>query len=162
MRSHDTELTSALAAVTSFQGAVQQADDKIRTLITVLGMQAGFVTAQLGLLARNSQTRVPGLVVLALFAVALVLAGVQLFLALRPNTDGPPGAGNRFAFPSVALHSWPVGGSLRAQCREAREVARLLARLAMVKHRRVRRAMMWTGCAFLSSLVSLVLLVVTG
>jgi hypothetical protein len=68
---------------------------------------------------------------------------------------------NQFAFPNVANDFSPVRVSVREQCAQAREVGRVLANLAMVKHRYIRRAMYGTCALFASALGSLVLTVVS-
>jgi hypothetical protein len=83
-----------------------------------------------------------------------------LLRALIPRTAPPPGH-NQFAFPSVANDLGPIRVSVREQHAQAHEVGRVLAKLAMVKHRHIRRAMYGTCALFASALGSLVLTVVT-
>lgn len=157
--SADQELTVTLATVTSFQGAVQHADDKLRTIVAVLGMVTAFLGAQLAVFARPTApglSDISCLIAVSLFLVCELAAGMHVFRGLSPYTRAPS-LPNRFAFPSVAGLN---GGllpctSVREQCLQAWQLAGMLARLAMQKNRHIRHALTWTGCAYLSSMVSL-------
>jgi hypothetical protein len=132
----------------------------------VQGGLTALMTAQFGLLARPAQPtvgRVLAFVVLGLFVLGCVVSGIHLFHALRPRMVAPSSP-NRFAFPSVAAYAapWPPQADARQQCAEARQVAKMLAELAMTKHRHVRRALYWTCAALASSFASLLLLTALG
>ena len=156
------ELDTALSTVTSFQGAVQHADDKVRTVVAVQSTITALVAAQLAFLPAvrmESGLRAAVFAILAFFVSGYVYSAYELVQALRPRTERLT-APNRFAFPTVA------GGSpsrapvpLRQQCAEAHQLSRLLADLAMVKHRHVRRALTGTAVLFLCGPL---LLLVTG
>jgi hypothetical protein len=154
----------ALANVASFQGAVQHADDKAKTVVTVLGMLTAFVATQLGLFVKIGSigfTQLLALAILVAFFVAHVVAGIHLFHVLVPRLDDPGGE-NRFAFPSVARELiLPATTSMRVCGDEAWRLAGLLARRAVVKHGHVRKALYWTSCAYISSVTSLVLFVLS-
>jgi uncharacterized membrane protein len=146
------ELDTALSTVASFQGAVQHADEKVRTVVAVQSTIAALVAAQLALLPAvqpGAGLRTAVFAILAVFVTGYGYSAYELVQALRPRTErfAVP---NRFAFPTVA------GGShllvpvpVRRQCAEAHQLSRLLAELAMVKHRHVRRALAGTGVLFL-------------
>ncbi|GAA2795207.1 hypothetical protein [Saccharopolyspora taberi] len=161
-RKETSGLDVALATMGSFQGVVQHADEKVRTLVAVHGGLTAFMTAQLGLLAKPalpSQASIVGITLLGVFVAGSVLSGVHLFQALRSRTAGPSEP-NRFAFPNVAAGVRPLTqhDDLNRQCAEAWRVAKLLAELAVAKHRHVNRALMWTVPAIAASIGSLVLL----
>ncbi|WP_158891099.1 Pycsar system effector family protein [Amycolatopsis anabasis] len=155
------ELTTALATITLFQGAVQHADEKVRTLVAVQGMLTALLTVQFGLLA-NSTGAAPArglaFALLGLFAVAFAVSSHQLVQALRPRLPGTSGD-NRFAFPAVATfdRTWAPQGTARNQGEQAREVAQLLAELAMRKHRHVRRSLVGMAGMLTSTLATLLL-----
>ncbi|AHI01022.1 hypothetical protein [Kutzneria albida] len=162
----DEGLGVALTTVASFQGAVQHADDKIRTIAALLGTLAAFVAAQLALFAKPAYGVTDNaLVIVALCAFVLsnAAAGLHLFRGLTPRT-GIPEHPNRFAFPSVAVHPsatcW-VPEPVAAQREDALRLARVLARLAMAKNRHVRWGLLWTAGAYFSSLVMLVAFLVS-
>lgn len=152
----------ALVNVASFQGAVQHADDKAKTVVTVLGMLTAFVAAQLGLFVKATAmgfTQLLALAILVVFFVAHVAAGVHLLHVLAPRL-GVMGDLNRFAFPSVARQLIPpLPASARVCGDEAWQLAALLARRAVAKHDHVRKALHWASCAYVSSVLSLVLFV---
>ncbi|WP_370962224.1 hypothetical protein [Amycolatopsis sp. cg9] len=158
----ERELGTALSTVTSFQGAVQHADEKVRTVVAVQSTITALIAAQLAFLpaARPAPgLRVTVFAILVFFVVGYVYSAYELVQALRPRTERLA-VPNRFAFPTVAgasRASLPV--SLRQQCTEAQQLSKLLAELAMVKHRHVRRALAGTGVLFLCGPL---LLLVTG
>lgn len=159
-------LNTALATVASFQGAVQHADEKLRTAVTVEGMLTAFMTAEVSFLSKQATSEVVRILLFLLlgaFVVSCVVSGVHIFQALRPRTVGPVGY-NQFAFPNVAsdAHSLQTQSSARQQCAEARRLAKVLAQLAMIKHHHVRRALVWMIGAFASSLATLLLFVLPG
>ncbi|GAB2735253.1 hypothetical protein [Amycolatopsis magusensis] len=147
----ETELSTALHTIAFFQGLVQHADEKARTVVAVQTMIAALVTAQLGMLGKPPTGAVSRLVILSIlvcFAIAYVHSSFHLVQAIRPRTAAPSGD-NRFAFPSVAAGSADlVHVPLRKQCAQAHDVIRLLAVLAMRKHRHVRSALAGTCALF--------------
>ncbi|GAB3148778.1 hypothetical protein GCM10027258_44350 [Amycolatopsis stemonae] len=142
------ELGTTLTTVTSFQGAVHHADEKARTVVAVHSTVTALVAAQLTFLSATHPApalRTVVLVILAFFVAGSIFSAYQLVQALRPRIQRPAEP-NRFAFPSVAGSTGTVAPvSARQQCAEAQQVARLLADLAMRKHRHVRRALAGTG-----------------
>jgi hypothetical protein len=154
-----SELTTTLATVTFFQGAVQHADEKARTVVAVQTMITALVATQAGFLGSTRAGSVPRMVVLGAlvcFALAYAFASLHVFLAIRPRTAAPSGT-NQFAFPSVAAGTAVSGrGGQREQSEQARELTRLLASLAMRKHHHVRSALAGTCVLFASALVLLV------
>ncbi|HEY3482847.1 MAG TPA: hypothetical protein VGL02_28515, partial [Streptomyces sp.] len=81
------ELTTTLTTVTFFQGAVQHADEKARTVVAVQTMIGALVATQVGFLggARSgSVSRMIFLAALLCFACAYAYASLQVFLAIRP------------------------------------------------------------------------------
>ncbi|MDX3195563.1 hypothetical protein PV458_44790 [Streptomyces sp. MN03-5084-2B] len=147
------ELDTALSTVTSFQGAVQHADDKVRTVVAVQSTITALVAAQLAFLPAVQPAawlRTAVLVILACFVTGYGYSAYELVQALRPRTERLA-VPNRFAFPAVAggAVTTVTAGPVRRQCAEAQQLARLLADLAMVKHRHVRRALAGTGILFL-------------
>ncbi|WP_103353514.1 hypothetical protein [Amycolatopsis sp. CA-128772] len=145
------ELDTALSTVTSFQGAVQHADDKVRTVVAVQSTITALVAAQLAFLPAAQPAaglRAAVFAILACFVAGYGYSAYQLVQALRPRTERLT-VPNRFAFPTVAsgaVTTAPV--PVRRQCAEAHQLSRLLADLAMVKHRHVRRALAGTGVLF--------------
>jgi hypothetical protein len=160
----EAELGTTLTTVSFFQGAVQHADEKVRTVVAVQTMVTAMVTAQVGLLGTPRSASVPRFavfVVLFCFVAAYAYSSFHLVQAVRPRTSGPTGQ-NRFAFPSVATNpAEPLGGSLRGQCAQAHEMAGLLAALAMRKHRHLRFALAGTCVLFSSGLGLLVMTVLS-
>jgi len=147
------EVATALTTVTFFQGAVQHADEKARTVVAVQTMITALVAAQAGFLGSARSGSVPRLVLvgaLICFALAYAYASLHVFLAIRPRTAAPSSE-NQFAFPSVAAGT---AVTIRAAQREqAHELIRLLAALAMRKHHHVRSALAGTCALFASALV---------
>ncbi|WP_134731159.1 MULTISPECIES: Pycsar system effector family protein [Amycolatopsis] len=160
----EAELDIVLTTVSSFQGAVQHADDKARTLVSVLAMITAMATAQLGLLGTAHPPAVSRFVVTAVlvcFAAAYVFSAVHLVQAIWPRT-GSPAPDNQFAFPSVAVGAVEARPrSVRDQRTQAGDLALLLARLAMRKHRHVRCALAGI-CVLLASGPGLLLLAALG
>ena len=154
------ELATTLATLTLFHNAVQHADDKAHTVVAIQTMLTAMVVAQLTFLAEPGTGTFAWLVILAVFVPGYLQSSYHLLRALIPRTAPPPGY-NQFAFPSVANDPGPIRVSLREQCAQAHEVGRVLANLAMVKHRHIRRAMYGTSALFASALGSLVLTVVS-
>ncbi|WP_410572843.1 hypothetical protein [Amycolatopsis sp. cmx-4-61] len=154
------ELATTLTTVTFFQGAVQHADEKARTVIAVQTMITALVAAQLGFLGGARAGSVPRMVfvgALLCFACAYAYASLQVYLAIRPRTAAPSEE-NQFAFPSVAAGTAVTGRvGAREQSDQAHELVRLLAALAMRKHRHVRLALTGTCVLFSSALVLLVM-----
>lgn len=156
-------LATTLSTLTLFQGAVQHADDKARTVVAIQTMLTAMVAAQLTFLTDphpEGTAKIAQLVVLAIFVPGYLQSSCHLLRALIPRT-APPAGRNQFAFPSVASDPLLARLSPREQCAQAFEVGRLLANLAMVKHRHVRRAMYGTCGLFVSALGSLVVTVVS-
>jgi hypothetical protein len=153
------ELTITLSTLTLFQGAVQHADDKARTVVAIQTALTAMVAAEVTFLVDPQPTgsaRIGLLVVLAVFVSGYLQSTSHLLRALIPRTATVSGR-NQFAFPSVASDVPSVARlSLREQCVHAAEVGRVLANIAMVKHRHVRRAMYGTGALFISALSALV------
>ncbi|MEV6646127.1 hypothetical protein [Amycolatopsis sp. NPDC051371] len=153
------ELATTLTTVTFFQGAVQHADEKARTVVAVQTMITALVATQAGLLGSVRAGSVPRTILLGAlicFALAYAFASLHVFLAIRPRTTAPSGA-NQFAFPSVAAGTAVSGrGNQREQSEQAHELTRLLAALAMRKHHHVRFALAGTCALFASALVLLV------
>jgi hypothetical protein len=146
------ELDTALSTVSSFQGAVQHADDKVRTVVAVQSTITALVAAQLAFLPAvqpASGLRIAVFAILAVFVTGYGYSAYELVQALRPRTERLA-VPNRFAFPTVAGGSHAIiPVPVRRQCTEAHQLSRLLAELAMVKHRHVRRALAGTGVLFL-------------
>jgi predicted histidine transporter YuiF (NhaC family) len=151
-----SELATTLTTVTFFQGAVQHADEKVRTVVAVQTMITALVAAQAGLLGNGRAGSAPRAILvgaLICFALGYAYASLHVFLAIRPRTT-PPSGTNRFAFPSVAAGTAVTGhGGHREQAEQAGELGRLLAALAMRKHHHVRSAMAGTCVLFASALV---------
>ncbi|WP_410611672.1 hypothetical protein [Amycolatopsis sp. lyj-109] len=146
------ELDTALSTITSFQGAVQHADDKVRTVVAVQSTITALVAAQLAFLPAVQPAawlRTAVFAILACFVMGYGYSAYELVQALRPRTERLA-VPNRFAFPTVAGGGvTTVPGPVRRQCAEAHQLSRLLADLAMVKHRHVRRALAGTVVLFL-------------
>ena len=154
------ELATTLATLTLFYGAVQHADDKARTVVAIQTMLTAMIAAQLTFLVEPGAATFAQWVILAVFVPGYLQSLYHLLRALIPRTAPTPGH-NQFAFPSVANDLGPIRVSVREQCAQAHEVGRVLAKLAMVKHRHIRRAMYGTCALFASALGSLVLTVVS-
>jgi hypothetical protein len=152
------ELATTFATLTFFHGAVQHADDKARTVVAIQTMLTAMVAAQLTFLVKPNV--IAQLMILAVFVPGYLQSSCHLLGALIPRT-APTLGHNQFAFPSVANDLDPVRVSVREQCTQAHEVVRVLANLAMVKHRHIRRAVYGTCALFVSALGSLVLTVVS-
>jgi len=149
------ELATTLTTLTLFHGAVQHADDKARTVVAIQTMLMATVAAQFAFLMGPG---VAQLAVLAVFVPGYVQSSCHLLGALLPRL-ALTSARNRFAFPSVATDPGASPMTVREQCLHAQEVSRVLAHLAMVKHRHIRRAMYGTYALFVAALGSLVLAV---
>lgn len=152
------ELATTLTTLTLFHGAVQHADDKARTVVAIQTMLMATVAAQFAFLVGPGAARVAQLAILAVFVPGYVQSSCHLLRALLPRL-APTSAHNQFAFPSVATDPGTAQVSVQDQCVHAHEVTRVLANLAMVKHRHIRRAMYGTCALFVSTLGSLVLTV---
>jgi hypothetical protein len=152
------ELATTLTTLTLFHGAVQHADDKARTVVAIQTMLMATVAAQFAFLVGPGAARVAQLAILAVFVPGYVQSSCHLLRALLPRL-APTSTHNQFAFPSVATDPGATRVSVQDQCVHAHEVTRVLANLAMVKHRHIRRAMYGTGALFVSTLGSLVLTV---
>lgn len=142
----ETELSTALSTVGSFQNSIQHADTKVAVLLTMQGALSVFgasVPVRLGKLG-TGQWWVAAVTwtLAALFTVSLVVGTFHLASALRPRLT-PPGA-NRFAFPSVAAsQTVPTPVPVAQERDEAWRLAATLARIAVAKHDRVWRAVPW-------------------
>ncbi|MGW4062603.1 hypothetical protein ACWEGE_30275 [Amycolatopsis sp. NPDC004747] len=145
-----------LATIAFFQGAVQHADEKARTVVAVQTMITALVATQAGFLGTARSGSVPRTVlfgVLICFAVAYAYASLHILLAIRPRTAAPSSE-NQFAFPSVAAGTAVSGRAVRRE--QAQELTRLLASLAMRKHRHVRSALAGTCLLFATALALIV------
>jgi hypothetical protein len=151
------ELATTLTTLTLFHGAVQHADDKARTVVAIQTMLMATLAAQFAFLPAPGAMRVAQLVLLAIFVPGYVHSSCHLLRALLPRM-AQTSARNPFAFPSVAVAA-DVTGLLPVdeQCAHAHEVGRVLARLAMMKHWHIRRAMYGTCALFVSTVGSLAL-----
>jgi hypothetical protein len=154
------ELATTLATLTLFHSAVQHADDKARTVVAIQTMLTAMVAAQLTFLVKPGAATLAQLAILSVFVPGYFHSSYHLLRALVPRTV-PTSEHNRFAFPSVATDLGPIRVSAQEQCAQAHEVGRVLANIAMVKHRHIRRAMYSTCALFASALGSLVLTVVS-
>lgn len=150
------ELATALTTLTLFHGAVQHADDKARTVVAIQTMLTATVAAQFAFFLAAGPMRVVQLGVLAFFVPGYVHSSYHLVRALLPRL-ARTSARNPFAFPSVAVAADTAELPVREQREHASEVGRVLARLAMVKHSHIRRAMYGTCVLFVSTVVSLTL-----
>ncbi|MGW3959255.1 hypothetical protein ACWED2_05495 [Amycolatopsis sp. NPDC005003] len=150
------QLATTLTTITFFQGAVQHADEKARTVVAVQTMITALVATQAGLLGSARSGSVPRTVffgALICFAMAYAYASLHILLAIRPRTTAPSSE-NQFAFPSIAAGTAVSGRA--AQREQAQELTRLLASLAMRKHRHVRSALAGTCVLFASALTLIV------
>jgi hypothetical protein len=154
------ELATTLATLTLFHSAVQHADDKARTVVAIQTMLTAMVAAQLTFLVEPGAAMSAQFVILAVFVTGHLQSSYHLLRAITPRIV-PNSQYNQFAFPSVANDLSPIRMSTREQCAQAHEVGRVLANLAMVKHRHIRRAMYGTCALFASAVGSLVLTVVS-
>jgi hypothetical protein len=129
-------------------------------VVAVQSTITALVAAQLTFLpeAQPPSLRAVVFAVLTLFVAGYVYSAYELVQALRPRTERLADP-NRFAFPTVSGASGVVGpASARQQCAEAQQLAGLLAELAMVKHRHVRRALAGTSVLFLCGPVLLLVI----
>lgn len=150
------ELATTLTTLTLFHGAVQHADEKARTVVAIQTMLMATVAAQFAFLLTPGAMRVAQLTVLAIFVPGYVHSSCHLLRALLPRM-AQTSARNPFAFPSVAVAASRTELPVGEQCTHAHEVSRVLARLAMVKHWHIRRAMYGTCALFVSTVGSLAL-----
>ncbi len=147
------DLQVGLVTAASLQASIRHADAKAVAFLTIEGAIA---VASIDRTASLMATRNP--VVLFLAGVLLILLGTglvtatwQLVLAMRPQLGGARGD-NRFGFPNLARSGrWPSGTTVRRQRDEAWEFVWALARIAMAKHRRVRRSTPWLVMSMASS-----------
>ncbi|WFE24865.1 hypothetical protein O7623_15615 [Solwaraspora sp. WMMD791] len=156
------ELDVACAITASFQASIQHADTKgsmlavlVSGVVTLLVTQAGPLRATL---SGAGPTAAVLVVVLTVLVAALAATGLHLAAALRPRIT-PPGPTNRFAFPAMAgtdppRDGGPGPGDLRA---EAWALNRLLAEIALTKHRHIAAAIRGTVLLVVAGLASLVL-----
>ena len=148
----EAELSTMLNTISSFQGAVHHADEKVRTIVAVQTLITAMVTAQLALLGPPRSTSALHVAILLCFVAAYAHSSFHLVQAIWPRTSAPSGE-NRFAFPSVAIDKVSTfHRSLPDQCDQAHEMTRLLAALAMRKHRHVRFALAGICVLFSSGL----------
>ena len=150
------ELATTLTTLTLFHGAVQHADDKARTVVAIQTMLMATVAAQFAFLLAPGVMRMAHLAILAIFVPGYVHSSCHLLRALLPRM-AQTSARNPFAFPSVAVAVNSAELPVSEQCAHAHEVSRVLARVAMVKHWHIRRAMYGTCALFVSTVGSLAL-----
>ncbi|WJK42612.1 hypothetical protein O7608_09680 [Solwaraspora sp. WMMA2056] len=155
------ELDVACAITASFQASIQHADTKgsmlavlVSGVVTLLVTQAGPLRATLG----GAGPAAVLVVVLTVLVAALAATGLHLAAALRPRIT-PPGPTNRFAFPAMAgTDPPPAGGTRSGDLRaEAWALNRLLAEIALTKHRHIAAAIRGTVLLVVAGLASLVL-----
>jgi hypothetical protein len=146
------DLVLALRTAESFQRSIRHADTKTAALISAGCGMLAFLTAQAGLTAQGDDLASgvgpnrPLILLRVLFnviaAAGLVGAAWHLGAAIRPRLS-PPGRANRFAFAAAAHVGAPAPVGVRRQADDAWRLSRLLARIALDKHRRVQRGIDW-------------------
>lgn len=140
-------LTVALTTITVFNAYVQQAETKVTVAATVHLGAAALAASQAGGLAPLWEAGPAGVAVgvalLAGFGTGFLVAGCHLVLALRPDLRAP-GGGNGFGLVRRA------GTAPRTRAADARELAEVLAEVALRKHRHVRAALPWMALTFVS------------
>ncbi len=158
--SQDTwrDLQVAQATAASLQSSIRHADAKALALLTAEGGVAATVVDKALPTTLDSNPAVATLTVVlaATMVIAMTATTCHLALALRPRLAGA-GSANRFGFPDlVAVGRRPSIATARRHRDEAWDFVVALARIAMAKHRRIRRCMPWFLIS-LGSAVSLVL-----
>ncbi|MFI1383894.1 hypothetical protein [Embleya sp. NPDC020886] len=140
---------SDLAVLATLQSATQFADTKVGILGAV---QAGILATAIPRAdaVRDAWERGGAIgwlaVVLLAAQVSGFVAGIYCVAqALRPRLNPPP-APNRFSLPLLAAGDGtpPTGGD-RCEQREIWQFARVVAEVAVIKHRHVARAIVCTG-----------------
>jgi disulfide bond formation protein DsbB len=142
----------ALTALTTFQGYVQQADEKANVMVVVhTGGVVAVVTA-VGGTAGAQWSPVLGILLLG-FTVAFLVSGFHIMRALRPSTHAPAVA-NPFGVTGLdavpAVDPWTQAEQLWA-------MARFLGGIALAKNRALARATPWTALVFCLGVASAVL-----
>ncbi|MEG3635213.1 hypothetical protein [Micromonospora palythoicola] len=139
------DLHVGLATATSLQASIRHADAKALGLLTAEGAVAATVAEQVLPTTLHSIPIVVSFAVLltAAMVIAMTVATCQLALSLRPRLTGAGGA-NRFGFPDlVEFGKRPSIATARRHRDEAWDLVVTLARIAMMKHLRIRRCMPW-------------------
>lgn len=145
----------ALDTAASVQRSIRHADTKAAALIGVLGSVVTLAADSLPVLA-GGWWAIAAAVLGAGVAVGTAVTGHHLLRAMTPRL-AVPGAPNRFAFPAIAAGRLPDHDDVTAQHDEARVLVTALARIAMIKHERVRAGIPWlavtAACAVAMSTV---------
>jgi hypothetical protein len=148
------DVTIALAAISTFQAYVQQADAKVSTLIVVhAGAAVATMASQTTL---TTHPRPAALATFAMFALALLASGYHLVQALRPRMH-PPHRLSHFGITGM-MSDRPIGDASA----EAWQMARLLAELADVKYRHIARAIPWTATMIVLGVAATLVATLTG
>lgn len=132
------DINVALAAMTTFQSYIQQAEAKINTLVVVHAGAAVAIMASQTTLAAHPRPAI--VIAFVLFAAALLGSGYHLAQALRPRPHTPRTRSN---FGITGITSGRPIGTVTAA--DAWEMARLFAELAEIKYRHIARAIPWTA-----------------
>ncbi|HYN97285.1 MAG TPA: Pycsar system effector family protein [Pilimelia sp.] len=148
------DLQAGLVTVGSFQSSIQHADSKITALLAAQGGLMALAAGQAA--AVRSLPPIVGLAPVVLMGGLSLLTVLgscvsmwHLAAAMRPRLGGPTGS-NRFGFPNVAAHGVRAFADDRRQGEELWELAAVLARIALAKHQRIRRALPWIGASFVA------------
>jgi hypothetical protein len=139
----------ALATAALMQQSISSADAKIATMTGVVCGSALFLAGQfVGLddLGRVGAGRLSVGLLLGVMAVAgLAGAAWQLGDGLWPRLDRHRRAGSLSI--TILAADTADGGSLVAAADDCWQLVRTLARIAVTKHERVRRSLLWTALA---------------
>jgi hypothetical protein len=150
-KNRDGDALVALHTATLMQQSIGYADAKIATVSGVVCGSALFLVDQAAGLSDLGRAGpvwlVAGLVMTVLAVAGLSGAAWQLANGLRPRLDAQGSAG-RLSIATLASGLGPAltgGGAGSAD--DCWRLARTLARIALTKHERVRRSLLWTALA---------------
>jgi hypothetical protein len=152
------QLALALRTIDSIQASIRHADTKVGVLLGAQGGMAAAVWDRApSLIGAADPVRVAAVMLGLTFLVGLALSSWHLAMAMLPRVAGPRRF-SRFAFPSLAETRRPPAPSNAGRlCDEAWSHASVLARIAMAKHRRVRRGLAGLAVAAVTGSALLIL-----
>ncbi|MCZ7374622.1 hypothetical protein [Micromonospora sp. WMMC250] len=160
-RRSDMDVERALATIRLHQDAIRHADAKISRLFAFHGSVVALLVSKAPVvfhgIAGSSVLSMVVHGVALLFVITLLIAARHLAIGFRPQTSGPRSP-NRFGFPTLrAARIAPPRLNAAREATEAWFLVKVLANVALEKHRRVQAAMPWSAAASCAATVWLAL-----
>ncbi|MEU6711365.1 hypothetical protein ABZ897_07760 [Nonomuraea sp. NPDC046802] len=157
------DVADALTAVATFQSYVQHADEKVNILLMTHAGAAASVAATSALGPAHSLGTGIGWAMLTLYAAGSIVSGYHLLRTLRPSLT-PPAIRSHYGISHIADEKGSSRG-VRSQSQrftEAWAMAHKLGRIAEAKHRRIAKAVPWTGLSLVSAVIWIALNAAVG